>query len=194
VTFKIKDLSEYFTEEDIARNKRKTELEVTSRRLDNEIAALKASQDNGENNAHEKYIESLISGNDAAPPKSSAVQLHERRQQKLNVETALDVLAGKDYLALVEAKKRMCLDLNPQSDSLGKQLAEAASALNRIHLEYFKIKRHLINEGIGLHGGVFSADVEQFVGIPWDRTSAFADYFRNAVKAGHIKHVPEALR
>jgi hypothetical protein len=103
-------------------------------------------------------------------------------------------LAGKDIQAQTEAKKRLCLDLKPQSESMGKQLAEAMFALNRIHLEYFKIKRHLINEGIGLHGGVFSADVEQFMGIPWDRTSAFADYFRSAVKAGHIKNAPDALR
>jgi hypothetical protein len=194
VTFKIKHLSEYLTEEDIARNTRKTELELTSRRLDDDITAVKALQDDGENRQHDRYIDALIEGKDAPLPKTSSTQLNELRQQKWNVEKALDVLASKEVQAQTEAKKRLCLDIRPQSESMGKQLAEATFALNKIHLEYFKIKRHLINEGIGLHGGVFSVDLERFFGIPSDRTGSLADYFRDSVKAGHLKSVPEALR
>jgi len=189
----MKELSDFYTPEDIVRKKRNSELESTSRRLDVEIAAADQAQKNGDNRDHEKYIDDLIEGKDTAPPKTSVTQLYELRRQKLGIETALDVLARQDYLAQVEAKKRYCRDLKDKSDMMAKQLAESMVATNKIHLEYFKIKRNLINEGIGLHGGVFSVDVERFLGIPWDRAGALADYFRDSVKAGHIKSVPEAL-
>jgi len=75
-----------------------------------------------------------------------------------------------------------------------KRLAEAMFAVNKIHVDYFKTKRHLIGHSIGLYGGVFSADIEQFLGVPWDRTSPLANYFRDAVKNGHLKNMPEAMK
>jgi hypothetical protein len=186
--------SDYYTEEDIARHDVIAKLEATNLRLDAEIAAKTIAQNNGENKERESYINELIEGKDASPPKTSAAQVNELRQQKLGVEQALDVLARKDSLAETEAKKRLCRDLEAQSYSLGKQQAESLAAAHKIHVEYFKIKRHLLGNSIGLHGGVFSADVEQFLGIPSDKAGALADYFRDAVKAGYLKNLPEALR
>jgi len=191
---KIKEPHEYYTPEDIARHKRKADLKATGRRIDDEIAAVKNAQDDGKIIDQEKYINALIDGKDIDPPKNHTARLDELRRQRWNIEQALDVLEGKEYTAQIEAKKRLCLDLKPQSDLLTKQLAEAMFATHKIHLEYFKTKRLLIGNGIGLHGGVFSADVEQFFGIPSDKPGTLGNYFRDAVKGGFLKGVPEGLK
>ena len=191
---KIKDPHEYYTPEDIARHKRKADLKATARRIEDEIATVKNAQDDGKTIDQEKYITALIDGVNLDPPKNHTARLNELRQQRWNIEQALDVLERKEYTAQIEARKRLCLDLKSQSDVMTKQLAEAMAAVHRIHLEYFKIKRHLLGNSIGLHGGVFSADVEQFLGIPSDKPGTLGNYFRDAVKGGFLKSVPEGLK
>jgi hypothetical protein len=178
----------------MARQKRQSDLKATDKRIDAEIAFLIAARDNGENLDHEQYINALVDGDTIAPPKTYTAQLEELKRQKWNINEALDVLAGKERLAQTEIHRRYCADLKKESDLQTKQLVDSVVLTHKLFVDYFKTKRHLIGNSIGLHGGVFSLDLEQFFGVPTDRTGALANFFREAVKNGHLKNMPEALK
>jgi hypothetical protein len=61
------------------------------------------------------------------------------------------------------------------------------------YAELFAIKREMIDKGIGISDGVCEL-LPDFLDVPTNRYSPLADFFRDAVKAGFMRSVPEQLR
>jgi len=104
------------------------------------------------------------------------------RQQMLRVEAIKK-----------EACRKICEDLRPLEIKLMKKLASGLYDAHSVWGEVYAIKRALQDKGIGL-GGLFEVDPQEFFGSPLDRTSDFAGFMRDCVRAGYLGSLPKEFR
>lgn len=196
MTINFKDTSAYFTEADKKSLARRPGWEATLKRLYAELAVVNAAIANNENPDPypEARIETLIAtGINTPPPKTFEEQAHELQNAIRDINEALDKLAVTEKQIRWLAGQKLNAEIRPQATALEKRLVEAAVALHEVHFEYWTHKRHLINEGIGLFGN-FSNSIDEILGVPVDGGSQFAEFFREAIKSGHLRSLPKAFR
>ncbi len=132
-----------------------------------------------------------IAGEPLANPSSIEEQLRVANRQLTAVENALDYLDGefkreKTALRIAYSKQK-----KPEHDRL---MIKACASLLETHKawgELFALKRHLIDNDVGLIG--LCLTTPDFLGAPIDPYSEMADFFRAAKKEGFINAVPNEL-
>jgi hypothetical protein len=88
-----------------------------------------------------------------------------------------------------KAGKALCESLRPEHDKLQKRLSAALTDAHAVWTELFALKRGLLGQGIGL-SNLFSADPQEFMGVPSDRASEFSEFMRDAARAGYCRELP----
>jgi hypothetical protein len=193
VNITFKDTSAYFTDPDKKVLSRKTDFEATLKRLTAELAVVKSAIASNENPDPdpEARLEQLIAGETVSPPKSWEDQYRELQYAIRDTNEALDALALKEKQIRLVAGQKLANDIKPQADALEKQLIDALVVARGFHLEYFRAKRYLINNGIGTFGN-FGSSVDEVLGLPTDGTP-LSDLFSDAVKKGLLLSQPKGF-
>ncbi len=132
-----------------------------------------------------------LAGQPLANPTSIEEQLRVANKQLTAVEDALDYLNGeirseKKALAIAYSKQR-----KPDHDRLMVKLCASLLETHKTWAELYALKRHLVDEGVGLIG--LCQTMPDFLGAPIDPYSEMADFFRAAKKEGFINAVPQEL-
>jgi hypothetical protein len=188
----FKPIEAYYTDDDKAIIARKAELAATGKRLQSELAALDAAiAAQSDLPTPEDRIQNLIAG--TAPQKPPSAKRTELQIAIRDIEQALDYMAGKERRVTMTAGARLCKDVKPQVDKAEKELAAAMVIAHEKQFMRWQAKQYLVNAGTGLNG-LFDSNVEKILGVPVDKGSVLHDYFYAAVKAGHLRAVPAALR
>ncbi|MCK1357350.1 hypothetical protein [Bradyrhizobium sp. 199] len=104
------------------------------------------------------------------------------------LEDALKAQKAKVVAVRREAGGKMCDELVvPLYAKAEKRLASLLFDLYTQHCEIFRLKRGLLNQGLGTYG-VFRLEPE-FLGVP-NGTSDFEIFLRECVKAGLLRSLP----
>ena|ERR1700722_18872613 len=110
------------------------------------------------------------------------------------IEKAREVLAREIKKAKDDAAKKYCYTLLDKEREILKRVCSAATLLHQANVEYMAIRQHLIDDEIGLFGGVGALDVVTAFGHPKNLNSDFAQFCRDAHKAGFMKSIPVEFR
>jgi hypothetical protein len=190
-----KKLDKYFTDDERAVFADDNNLAATGKRLDADLAATDASIANNENPdpGMKARLANLFAGNISTRPQTLAERRTEIQYARRDVEYARDALAPKKRAALHEAGKRfVAAEIKQPHDIAAKEFYDAAFVFYEKHLKYWRMKHSLLNDGIPLYG-LFSSNIDEILGVPTDRTTPWADLFREAVEKKHIKNMPKEL-
>jgi len=132
-----------------------------------------------------------LAGEPLANPSSIEELLRVANKQLTAVENALEYVDGeikreKTALAVAYCKQRM-----PDHNRLMVKFCASLLETHKVWGELFALKRHLVDEGVGLIG--LCQTMPDFLGAPIDPYSEMADFFRAAKKEGFINAVPQEL-
>jgi hypothetical protein len=193
-----KKLDKYFTDDERATFTEDDNLAATGKRLDTDLAAVDASIANNENpdsNMKER-LKNLIAGNLSTRPQTLAERRTEIQYARRDVEYARDDLAPKKRSAIHEAGKRfVATEIKQQHDIAEREEAEALLVFYEKFLRCWRLKRSLLNDGIGLYGLFNStSDIEETLGVPVDKTTPWNSLLRDAVEKKYIKNMPKELK
>jgi hypothetical protein len=192
----MSQLDKYYTPDENAFFAKDKEFAADIKKLIAELAAIDADEENDKTPGHglKARVESLINGTTLATPKTHAERRIENLQTRQRKEEARDYLAGKIRVAKYAAGERLAKDRKPDTEAAEKLVAEKFIGFYDAYHAVWKMKRNLLNDGIGLYGSFNgSSSVDDTLGIPVDVNSRWADLFRDFVAAGHIKRMPQAL-
>jgi hypothetical protein len=92
----------------------------------------------------------------------------------------------RTLLAIAYAKT-----LKPKHDQLMKNLGNPMLAVHAALLDIYEIKRHLIDNGVGLRG--LCLTLPDFLSTPNNPYSELADWFRAMKREGYISSIPNEL-
>jgi hypothetical protein len=102
---------------------------------------------------------------------------------------AKHVAEGELYAARKSAERKTCELLRPRCDELHAEICKNFYDMVPLLNELYAIKRGLASQGAGYYG-LFNVDPFELLGAPNDRSSDFADFMREAAKAGYCKELP----
>jgi hypothetical protein len=193
----MSQLDKYYTPEENAFFAKDKEFAADIKKLIAELAAIDADEENDKIPGHglKARVESLINGTTLATPKTNAERRTENLHARQRKEEARDYLADKIRIAKHAAGERLAKDRKPVTDAAEKLVAEKFIGFYDAYYASWKMKRNLLNDGIGLYGSFNgSSGVDEALGIPVDVNSRWADLFRDFVAAGNISKMPAALR
>ncbi len=189
----MSQLDKYYTDDERAIFARDKDLEATGKRLRRDLAVIDASIAAGENADPnpEQRLDALVKGITLATPRSWADRRIELLYANRDVEQARDYLADKIRVANLAAGERLAKHNKPATDAAEKLVAEKFLGFYDAYHASWKMRRTLLNDGIGLFGSFNgSSQIDDFLGIPVDVNSPFAEIFRDFVAAGQIKRLP----
>jgi hypothetical protein len=192
----VNQLDKYYTDDERAIFARDKDLEATGKRLSADLAAVDASIAAGEPSDPnpEARLDSIVKNIPLAMPRSWADRRTEIQYGKRDVENARDYLADKIRVANHAAGERLAKHNKPATEAAEKLVAEKFLGFYDAYHASWKMKRNLLNDGIGLYGSFNgSSQIDEFLGIPVDINSRWADLFRDFVAANHIRRMPPAL-
>lgn len=135
----------------------------------------------------------LIAGRKPTVPTPFDVRLREVQIKIRDNDDDLDFLAGKDKAFEIEAQKLMLEDAAPQITAAEKALWDAFVNLYDKFLPVWVAKRELHNNSIRTYQ-YFADPFEEFLGVPSDINSLWAEGFRQGIAAKYIAKTPAALR
>jgi hypothetical protein len=168
-----------------------------NKKLTAELAALDADFNKDKPPGHDlkARVESLIKGTTLATPKTFAERRTEIQCAIRDGEEARDYLAEKIRIAKHNAGERLAKANKPQNDAAEKLVAEKFLGFYDAFHASWKMRRALLNDGIGLYGAFnASSGIDDALGIPVDINSRWHDLFSDFVTAGHLSKLPVALR
>ena len=108
------------------------------------------------------------------------------------IESAKEIQVRKIEESKKAAERKLCDSLRPEHDKLVTRLCKSLAETHAAYIELFRMKRHLAGNGIGFCG-LFAVEPE-FLDPPTDRTTHFADFFRDAKTAGYVSTIPAEFR
>jgi hypothetical protein len=88
--------------------------------------------------------------------------------------------------------KEYCKQLQPREKELMGRVAKHMLELHAAYSEAYDLKRHLVDNDIGLHG--LCLTLPEFLSTPNNSYSEMADFFRAAKREGYLKEIPSELR
>jgi hypothetical protein len=190
----IKELSEYFSDDEAAVFTRTTDLKTMLAGRRSELAAIdaKIAVPDAVDSRSEDQVQSLITGVEIKRPPPLNAQRMEIQYAIRDLEEALDFMAGKELQANLNAGARLAEDIKPQVDTAAKELFDALALAHDRHFSYWTAKRHVINLGVGLNG-LFDSAVDDVLGIPTDKGSPLAFVLREAVRQRQLRTLPKAF-
>ena len=132
-----------------------------------------------------------LAGQPLADLTSVEDQLRAEHRQWSAIEEAIEfvhreIKSEKTALAVAYCKQR-----RPDHDRLMVKLCASLLETHKTWAELYALKRHLVDEGVGLIG--LCQTMPDFLGAPIDPYSEFADFLRLAKKEGFINSVPNEL-
>jgi hypothetical protein len=190
MTFKFPTVESFFTDNDLELKETQTKLKAQKTISDSTLAAIYAEPPIA---TLELNIQDIANGVAFEVPKSKDARITELKAQNRDINDAMDITAKAQMQGWLRAAKRLIENMRPEHDVFEKKLIEALVVVHELHLEYFRAKRHLINNGIPTFG-LFTNRVDEVLGVPVNQHTAIASVFREAVKAGHLSKMPEGLR
>jgi hypothetical protein len=192
---KFPSIEEFYTDDERAIMAKKPELLATRKRCQSELAEVDAAiATEGDLDPHaEDRIQNLIAGIDTPRPQPLSEKRIELLYKIRDIEQALDYMASQERRVTMTAGARLAKDVKPQVDAAAARLADAVVTMHEAYLPWAQAKFHLIDTGTGLNG-LFDSNIGDILAAPTSKETPLADYFRAAVKAGHLRAVPAALR
>jgi hypothetical protein len=119
-------------------------------------------------------------------------QLELEHWQQAAYESAIEHLNREIDKEKSVLAKEYCKQLKPKYEDLMRRLCKQTLELHAAYSEVYDLKRHLIDNEIGLHGVCLT--MPNFLSTPNNPYSEFADFLRAAKSEGFIKEVPKELR
>jgi hypothetical protein len=188
------NVAEFYSDDDKAVLANQSDLVAAGKRCEADLKAIDASIANNDATYpnREDQIETILAGEEVKRPEPLSTQRITIQHRIHDIEQALDFIAGKVRQVNYEAGARLAKDIKAEHDVAENELTTAMVVVYEKHLAYWKDKRSLLNKGIGLYG-LFSSNIDDVLGIPVDRNTPLADFFREQVHAGNLKRLPKDL-
>jgi hypothetical protein len=188
----IKPLSTYYDDDDRAILTKQSELKLLAKRWQGELANIDAKIANRADVEiqSEDSVQNLIDGIETERPIPLGAQRNTIQHKIRDTDMAEDWIADKVRVLNIKAGRKLAADIKPQADAAETALADAMIVVHEKQLVCWNAKRHLIGNGIGCFG-LFDSNDDDILGIPVDRGTPLADYFRNAVKRRLLRSVPK---
>jgi hypothetical protein len=192
---KFPPLETFYTDDEKAIMAKKPELLATRKRRQAELSEVDAAiATEGDLAQHpEDRIQNLIAGIDTPRPQPLSEKRTELRYNIRDIEQALDYMASQERRVSMMAGARLARHVKPQVNAAEKTVAEAMATLFEAYVPWWQAKQYLVSAGSGLNG-LFDSNIGEILGAATSKETPLADYFRAAVKAGHIRAVPAVLR
>jgi hypothetical protein len=195
MTIKHKDETEHFTDADRAVLRDIEDAKAAKKKYLADIAAGDAAAAAGESTEPDPgaTIDDIINGNPITTPTWP--------EQKRNIQRSIQRLDDHiDKLSVAEneiryraRRKIAATEIKPQEQEQERKLFEALVPAHEAWLEYWSSRRQLINSGFGTHG-LFGMDLDDVLGIPVNGNTQLAFIFREAVKSGRLRTMPNGLK
>jgi hypothetical protein len=189
-------LLNFYADNEKADFKLDDQVATTGKLLRAERDAIDDSIEKGENPdpGLKARVESLLTGTALATPKTNAERRIEILYAERDVEQERNRLADKIRVANHAAGERLAKHNKPATEAAEKLVAEKFLGFYDAYYASWKMRRALLNDGIGLYGSFNgSSSVDDALGIPVDTNSRWADLFRDFIAANHIRRMPPAL-
>jgi hypothetical protein len=186
-------MADFLTDEDRQDEDTQAKLDTQMRTLDTKIAQIAAEPPVSEANPTASTISDLANGITVKQPQSKSTRINELKRLKREIQAAKDFLSIKQKSCRVEAGMRLAKAMTKHSEDGEKLIIDRAVALYDAQLQYFKAKRHLINEGTGTYG-LFTSNIDDILDIPVNNYTMLAALFRDAVKDGLLRKLPGDLK
>jgi hypothetical protein len=194
VNFNIPPIAHYYTDDDEAIIAKQAELKIVAKRRQAELADIdeKIAKHGDVETQSETHVQNLIDGVEIERPTPLGAQRTSKQYEIRDVDMAENYIADKVRVVNITAGARLAKDIKPAADIAAKELADALVIAHEKHFSYWQAKRQLLNNGISLYG-LFDSNVDDILGIPVDKGTPLADYFRDAVEQKHLRAVPKEI-
>jgi hypothetical protein len=172
-------------------------LDAKARLCSTDVAVLRKRKADGDGNAAdaESNLQMVLAGGDLTIGPNIDAQITSHMQKWKIIADAQDITKRKISDEQFKVNLKFCIiEKKPEFDKLMKRMCSSLIEANAVHTEMYAMKRSLVDNSIGLLGGVYDLDAESFLGTPNNRYSDFAQFFREAKRSGYISSVPRDLR
>jgi hypothetical protein len=137
-------------------------------------------------------LKRTLAGEQLADTTDIKAQLEKEHRQWTAYESAIEYLNREIDKEESILSSEYCKRLKPKEKELMTRICEPLLELHAAYSEAYRLKRHLIDSGIGLHG--LCLTLPEFLSTPNNPHSEFGDFLRVAKREGYIKEVPSELR
>jgi hypothetical protein len=141
------------------------------------------------NEEKETQVAAVLAGNSIPNDMDVETEMKKTFRELAVIQEANRVAQAQLAATQKAVARKICEGLRPEHDKLCKKLCAALTDAHSAWLELYAAKRALANQGAGFYG-LFNPDPYEFLGSPTDKSTDFAEFMRDAARAGFCKELP----
>jgi hypothetical protein len=142
--------------------------------------------------SNEEILKRTLAGEPLADATDVKEQLAKEHRQCGAYQAAIEHLDREIAREKTILAKEHCKQLQQKEKELMVRICKPMLEMHAAYSEAYGLKRHLIDNEIGLHG--LCLTLPEFLSTPNNPHSEFADFLRAAKREGYIKEIPSELR